>query len=305
MHEGPNTELSQEAAEHALREDLARADAALAAAVPVLSHFLANDEPELFSEEVVARVRGMLGHVARQLLETHANGAGPPADTTADDDALIQRLSGDAALLTHAHALALEGQLLERLQQHGAIDPVLPPLIADLAAHPEGRTAELAMQVLAAQARFMQHYHRMELPLGELPAELFHAAMMQLGDDAAAQPVRDAYAEADGRQSLLTRLAMELDGHVGLVLQSAGASIFATALALATDRPRELTLTSLATRNAARLAILLRAAGLEPAEVEAQLAPLHPDLAVPAGLASLDAARAAAMLSPVPLAEAS
>src|SRR5690349_5100369 len=123
MHEGSKAELTPGDVERALREDLARADLALAAARPVLRHFLANDDPELFGDEIIARVRGMLRDLARQLAE--AGGASA-------EDLLAERLSANAGLLAHAHALALEGQLLERLRHKSAIDPVLPPLIVEL-----------------------------------------------------------------------------------------------------------------------------------------------------------------------------
>jgi hypothetical protein len=57
---------------------------------------------------------------------------------------------------------------------------VLSPLVQELVAAKEGDMAALAMTVLAAQARFMQHHRRMELPLGELPGDLFHKALVLL-----------------------------------------------------------------------------------------------------------------------------
>ena len=71
-------------------------------------------------------------------------------------------------------------RVLERLQARSGIDPVLTPLVQDLVASKDGSVASLAMAVLASQARFQQHYRRMELPLRELPGDLFHQALVLL-----------------------------------------------------------------------------------------------------------------------------
>src|SRR3954463_11241358 len=106
MHEGANTGLVPEGAERALREGIARANQAIESAAPVLRHFISNDDPELVTEEIIARVRGMLRDLAGQLLEATSSGA--LAASSDDSVALAHRLAGDPALLTHAHALALE-----------------------------------------------------------------------------------------------------------------------------------------------------------------------------------------------------
>ena len=57
-----------ESVESALREELAREDAVAGTIAPILGHLLASETNSLFSEEIVARVRGMLTNVAEQLL---------------------------------------------------------------------------------------------------------------------------------------------------------------------------------------------------------------------------------------------
>src|SRR5205085_9206947 len=121
--------------------------------------------------------------IARQLLEAQAEAEGM-ADRTAlthgRQDVLAQALCQDAGFLAHAHALALEAQLLDRLGARSGMDPVLSPLVQELAAGANAAVAALAMGVLAAQARFVQYHRRMELPLRDLPAELFHNALLAL-----------------------------------------------------------------------------------------------------------------------------
>ena len=137
MQQGEMTELSPEAVEQVLREELAQGDVAIASARPILRHLLISEEHALFSDEVVARIRGMLLDIARQLLEARpkpAAAADRAAFVAAREDALAARLCGQEAFLGHAHALALEAQLLDRIQARSGIDPVLSPLVQELAA---------------------------------------------------------------------------------------------------------------------------------------------------------------------------
>src|SRR5690349_3593053 len=113
------SEQTADAVEQRLRDDLARSDAMLASARPILRHLLANDDRGLFSEETIARVRGMLLDVAGQLLFAHAAAAeafDPPAYVAQRQDTLAQALFEDTAFLAHAHALTIEAQAAEQLQ---------------------------------------------------------------------------------------------------------------------------------------------------------------------------------------------
>jgi hypothetical protein len=309
MNEAPKTGQTAESVELTLREELARGDEMLATARPILRHLLANDDQALFSDEMIARVRGMMLDVAGQLLfaEAAAADARDRAEYVAErKDDLAQVLFEDTGFLAHAHALALEAQLAERLQARSGIDPVLPPLVQELAAAKEPAMAGLAMAVLASQARFMQHYRRMELPLDELPGDLFHQALLALrsqsggaATEAAERQLREAYEESAARLALISRLVMGMGQGAlrALSIDHAGLAIFATALAMASGQERDRTVLSFADRQFARLALALRAAGLKQQSVEAQFLFLHPEISLPEGFEMLRADRAAALLS--------
>jgi hypothetical protein len=305
------TEPTVETVELLLRDELGRGDAMIATSRPILRHLLANDDHALFNDEMIARIRGMMTHVATQLLFAQA-AAADAGDRAAYADErlemLAQTLFEDTAFLAHAHALTLEAQLAERLQGRSGIDAVLSPLVQELAAAGEMDMAALAMTLLASQARFMQHHRRMELPLGELPGDLFHSALLLLrshaeeAEDAAAEAerrLRETYDESAGRLGLLTRLVMAMGQKAvrALAIDHAGLAIFSTALAMASGQERAVTVLSFADRQFARLALALRAAGLKQQAVEEQFLYLHPEIALPDGFDRLRADRAAALLA--------
>ena len=304
-------ERTVESVEQVLRAELGRGDLMIATARPILRHLLATDDHALFSDEVIARVRGMMLNVAGQLLFAQAEAAEArdrAAYAAQRQDGLAQALSEDTAFLAHAHALVLEAQLAERLQARSGIDSVLPPLVQEFAAAKDAATAGLSMAVLAAQARFVQHCRRMELPLGELPGDLFHRALKLLGEHAgedapaaeiAERQLRDGYEEAAGRLGLIARLVMGMGGRAvkALAINHAGLAIFATALAMASRQDRDMAVLSFADRQSARLALALRAAGLKQQEVEEQFLYLHPEVALPDGFETVRSDRAAALLA--------
>lgn len=310
MSEPTNAGPSAESVEDMLRGELAQGDVILSTARPILRHLLATDDHALFSDEVIARIRGMMVHLARQMLfavaeELKESDRG--AFVAKRQDLLASALLEDTALLGHAHALSIEAQLADRLQVRNGIDPVLSPLLQDLAASSEKSVATAAMRVLAAQARFMQHQRRMELPLSELPAELFHAVTKALrgallDHPAEARAVRDRlreeYDESERRIGQITRMIIGLKkkARSALAVDQAGLAIFSTALSMTADQDRDVVLLSLGENQCARLAISLRAAGLGQAEVEEQFLYLHPEVALPSGLDALPADRAAALL---------
>ena len=194
-------------------------------------------------------------------------------------DALAEALAGDGALLAHCHALAAESQLAERLHQHRAIDPVLSPLLQELIASDTPVIAELAMNTLAAQSRFIQSQRRMELPLGELPAELFHTitAAHVPGADAARR-LNAAYDEAVSRLGLLARLvsAMRRGAIAALALDHAGPALFASALAALSRASREQAVLASQEGQGARLALMLRSAGLGSEAIARQFLLIDP-----------------------------
>lgn len=307
------SEQAAETVERVLRDELVEGDAMIAAARPILRHLLANDDGGLFSDETIARIRGLVLSVAEQLLFARAAAAqvrDRPAYVAERQEALAQVLFADLALLAHTHALTVEAQLTERLQGRSGIDPVLTPLIQELIASKDGVAADLAMSVLAAQARFQQQWRRMELPLGELPGDLFHRALLALrelaGDDDAAEGaetrLRDDYQEGAGRLGLLARLVMGLGPQAprALAIDHAGVAIFATALAMASSQERDLVVLSFSERQYARLALSLCAAGLKQHAALEQFLYLHPDVTLPEGFETLRADRAMALLAASP-----
>lgn len=307
---------SLDSEELALRDALARGDATIASIAPVLRHLLASEDSSLFGEEIVARVRGMTADVARQLLDSIVVAAGESERIEHDEGdvaAMISAIVGDPAFLGHVHALAIEWQLTERLHVRLAADPVLPPLLQALMARPDPETAALAMHVLAAQARWCQSQRRMELPLAELPGDLFHRALIAMravaGDGAeidahaarAEAAVRADYDESAGRLGLISRLVtgMGAGGVTALSVGHAGVAIFLTTLAAASAQDRDLVVLSTSEAQQVRLMLSLRAAGLMPDAIDEQFLAFHPDVALPRGVGRLEVSRAAAMLAPV------
>lgn len=291
------------AIEAAFRDALARETRALGAAVPVLRHMLASEGHRLVSEAILARVRGMLADLAAQLLAAAA-GRDPAIRLPLDaergaHEALAEALAGDALLLAHCHALAAESVAAERLHQHHAIDPVLSPLLQELIAAAEPVVAELAMNTLAAQSRFIQSQRRMALPLSELPAELFHAlAARHLPQGEATRRLHEAYDEGVTRLGLMARLvsAMRRGAIAALTLDHAGLALFASALAGLARLPREAAVLACQEGQGARLALMLRSAGLEAEAIAPAFALLDPAARAPQGLEDIAPERARMLL---------
>jgi hypothetical protein len=294
--------------ERILREELARGDKALSGVAPVLLHLLASPGYALVSDAVVARLRGMLADLARQILIAAEGRGHAAAPDLASVDRFADFLGADSAVLSHLYALAMEAQFTDRLDHHRAIDPVLSPLMQELIASERAAIADLAMSAMAAQSRFIQSQRRMELALGELPAELFHLVVRrsvvyvresgQLASPEAVQTLRRSYDESATRIGLMGRLVagMGQAACAALDLEHAGFALFATALGQMTRLPRELAVLACQDQQGARLALCLRAAGLDPDEVERQFHLLEPSQRLPAGIADIAPARAQAIL---------
>ena len=310
MIETETTDAGEMPVEAVLRAELAQGDVVLGTVGPILGHLLANQDHSLFSDEIVARVRGMIGHIARQLLHVQADVAGV-ADSNAfaqeGSDALAGALVTNLSFLTHCHALSLEWHLARRLEDRSGIDPVLTPLLQALIASEDPATAATAMAALAAQARFMQQQRRMELSLGELPPELFHHAVLTWRAGAGQDPsveqaevrLRMDYDEAAGRLGLLARLVSGMGNGVraGLAVGHAGIALFLSALSATSQQDRDMVAIATNESQLARLALALRVSGLTPREIEEQLLCLHPDIALPEGFEQLRRDRAAALLA--------
>lgn len=297
-----------------LRDDLVRGDAMIGTIGPVLKYLLGNDDHALFSDEVVARVRGMLGSLARQLLDELESAAEQP-DSREHDPAeirqMVEAMAAHRALLGHVHALALEWQLAERVEHRLRLDPVLSPLLQALIASPDSGTARTAMALLAAQARFAQGQRRMELPLGELPGDLLHAALLMLRNHAGAEleaqvasaraetALRERYDESRTRLGLLARLVGAMGGGAlaALAAGHAGIALFLSALAVASGQDRDMAVLATAEGQEARLALALRAAGLKPGQVAEQTEALCGSAHLLPGFELIDADRAATLLA--------
>jgi hypothetical protein len=298
----------------ALREDLALGDAMIRSITPIMRHLLASDRHSLFADELVARVRGGILDLARQLLDAQASAHGVTdrAEHSAESLApLVDALSDVPGLVSHLHALALEAQLAERLQDRLALDPVLPPLVQALLASTDAVTAALAMNLLAAQVRFQQSQRRMQAPVTELPADLMHGALLvmrgmadadsesEVAARAAEASIRERYDESRTRLGIVARLVTAMGGGAvaALNLTHAGVAIFTTALALCSSQDRDLIVLATNEGQVARFALSLRAAGLKPGAVGEQIVALHPDITLPDGFESIGADRAAALLA--------
>jgi hypothetical protein len=300
--------ISAPAVETVLRQELVQCDAMLDSINPILLHLLSNEDHSLFNDAVLARIRGMLDHLAKQVLEPSARASELDPDKIEPDKIaeLAASFIDQPALLRHLHALALEWQLTERMQARQGLDPVLSPLIQTMIASPNGGTAALAMSLLASQARFGQSQRRMELPVTELPGDLFQGVLraaeaLGLADATAASiaMLRQDYDESRNRIGLIRRLitAMEANATNALVLTNGGVALFLSALALAAGLDRDTCVLATNDGQLARLALALRAAGLKPGLVEEQFSALHPEIALPEGFETLGADSAAALLA--------
>lgn len=305
---------TQGAIEALLREELVIADRAAANNGPILRHLLRNDDNSIFSDEIVARLRGMFQDVARQLVVALAEAAGhadPHAWAHQAADELAHMLAENPAFIAHFHALALEWQLTERLQARLGLDPVLPALVQERIAASEADASAAAMSLLAAQARFGQTQRRMQMPLGELPGDLFHIALVTMrafvGDDAggdgyalvAERTLRSRFDEERGRLGLLRRVlrAMGSEASQALAVEQAGVALFISALALGSGQTREAAIMATTEVQLPRLALSLSACGLRAEAIAAQFLAIHPEVTLPEGLATLRPDSAAAILT--------
>lgn len=300
---------SEKSSAEDLRRALAQGNAMLAGIEPILGHLLSAPDHSLFSDEIVARTRGMLADLARQVLRTQAEATGQKgSDAFADrhGEALTEHLQHSAALLTHCHALAIEFQLTERLEIQFGLDPALSPLLQRLISNSDPTVSSCAMAALASQARFAQSQRRMELPITELPGDLLHETLIQwrrycgeTRSDAVARAetkLRQSYDESSGRLALFAKLMNATHGCSALMPEDAGAGLFFTALAERSGQSREMAVLSSHGKQTARLALGLRAAGLQPRRIDEVLLRLHPGAAPLADLDRIDEGTARGLL---------
>lgn len=280
-----------------LRHELAQGDRALAGVAPVLGHLLTGAGHALISDDVVARMRGMLDNIASELLraESGANASASGNDAEDRTENLATALASSNVILSHCYAVAVESRLTEELERRAGIDQVLPPLMQELIASDDEATAELAMATMASQARFLQGQRRMSLPLSELPAEQFDEIVRtwksfarDLGPAVRSQVealLRADHDESGSRLGLFGRLISKLKSGatVALSIEHGGLAMFATALASLTGQPRELAVLSCHPEQLGRLALGLRAAGLTIEQIAQQFVVIQPDFSLPEG----------------------
>lgn len=293
-----------EPVETILRAKVAHGDDLARAVQPILRHMLASQAGSLFGDEVLARIRGMQSDLVRQLLAAYSDHVATDGD---HEVALSRVLTDDPQILGHLHALALEWQLAERLEREFSVDPVVPPLLQALISSPEADTQDLAMKLLAAQARWCQAQRRMQLSLTELPGEVLHAALLGLrsicGDAAttAERSIASKYNEGASRLGLATRLVISM-GHAvkaALDLRHGGSALFVTALSLGAGQSRDAVILSTHEGQSTRLALALRSAGLSTAALEQQLVLLHGRVSLPVGFERLGPDHSSAILNDV------
>ncbi|WP_260922342.1 hypothetical protein [Novosphingobium sp. 9] len=299
--------------EAAMRVQLMQGDAVAQEARPILRHLLQQDSNDLFSEEIVARVKGMIRSLANALQDAifaddHYTEA---AQRDMVENDFFHLLVVDEAMLQHLHAMALEYQVTQRLQARLSLDAVTSPLVRELIASSDMQLQSLAMAYLAAQARWCQSQRRMAITVAELPAAQFDVIMAALHGVAAEHSVvgerlpdcvrRLKEARGLGRCRLdLARSivdALPVDAEKALSIEHAGVGLFVSTLAGALGEVRDQVAFSLHASQSARLLLQLRAAGLRAAAVELQFVMIHPGLPLPMGIETLGADRAAEVLA--------
>lgn len=271
---------------HPLGDQLAAADRRLADAGACLAACVALGPSRLVDDAIVALTGGLLADLARQLTGGEATAA---------------LLCAQPALRDHCHALAIEWRVGQALAADRGMDPLLPPLFAQIRhadADPDHAGAVAAL--LAAELRWHDRMRLMRLPLSDLPADcaqLARAVARAAATNPASTP--EPAPPPPARFALQHRVLAGLGDRAGeaLALDRAGLSLFVTALALAAGCMRETVVLALAEDDPLRLALLLRAAGLPRDAALAQMLALRPD--APAGVidAIADATSARALIA--------
>ncbi|MEY2942668.1 MAG: hypothetical protein RLY97_682 [Pseudomonadota bacterium] len=300
---------------NALRLGMARGDDMAVGCVPVLHHLLGNDDKSLFSDDIIALIRGMLADVARQICMMADDFEGDQPPVAGDHlriAAIVPQVMQVPGLLTHLHATALEWQISLRLQTGIGLDPVLSPLVQSLIASQDGAIGVSAMKLLAAQARFIQNQRHMRLPMSELPADLLHGLLaatrtvFQTEGSAAETSMRAQYDESVTRLGLLAQLISSMGaGQIAaLQLTHAGTALFASALAAGyapgpagNHLTRDGALMAMMQRHSARLALTLRMAGVKMSAISENYHALGHEAIFLEHVAALSPERAKQMLS--------
>lgn len=244
----------------------------------------------LFNDELIARSRGLLLHLAQQLAgaELAQDAGNAPTNST---DAILAALMTEPRLLAYCHALCLEHQLTTRLAHEADLDPLLPRLLQEMIASVDETTSTAAASCLAAQMRHLGAMERMRLPLDELPADLLGVALT-IGRtvsantdvaDAVEQGVRTSYREEATRHALLKHLVNrpEYPDKRGWQLEKAGTGLFLAALAERAELEWVDAASLLSGDGQARLALEMLSSGCPRKALSRNLILLHNQAAMP------------------------
>ncbi|WP_379550556.1 hypothetical protein ACRAQ7_12470 [Erythrobacter sp. W53] len=295
-----------------LSEALARNNTLQPKLGPMLELLLSSQDQTLFSDAIITRIRGMLLSIARHVLRHQAEAMGERAADAfvfARSEDLAVQLSTHQPLILHCHALALETQCMDRMQSLYGLDPVLTPLIQDMISSEDAGLASAAMALLASQTRFTQFQKRLELPLTELSADLFHSVLTtwhgasdETDVDSLARAetkLRSEFDEGKSRISLLDRVISTLGGagDQTLEIDQAGVSLFLSAIASSVGMRRDQAALATHETQIARLLLALRSTGRKPQDCEAAVLRIHPEAEVPYGLDQIGTREAKAMMS--------
>lgn len=300
---GPGaTPPSDNSDQHPLRAALAFGDKLLARNANALeSLLLAQDRPFL-TESIVSQIQALIASLARGLVGVGGMRPG-------FSQLLETRLIREETIRTHCHALALEWRLTTLLEATLGIDPVLSPSLQKKVAHQNTAIASTAMAALTAQARFAQCQNRMELPLSDLPAELFHLALVIARDCASPSEMeavrareaslRSGFDEGRGRLTIQAQLSSQWGGAAGdlLDVRHAGVGLWLSALAVLSGESRDQISFATVEPLLGRLLLTLRAAGASPSEAETQALLIEPDASLPRGLHEIGTREAAQWLA--------
>lgn len=260
-----------------------------------------------FSDAIMARTRGLVRSLARQLSEAERETDNSTNSSVQSIGRISRYLENNEALLRHCHALTLEHSLLLRLQQIRGADPILPPVIRECLSDDKESTASLAMRFVASQGKFLQSLERMHLPLSQLPADILHEVLRDWRNSGSPQnaaamtaseaQIRNAYDERNSRAALLERLATIVTdtGNEIFQLEKSGLSLFVSLLSDALKQEREEIVRLLDLSQTSRLALALHAVGKKRRAVLADLAYLSDEHAEAAWSGEIDQAEARAL----------
>lgn len=289
--------LDDMAVREGIRDAIARADRAVAAMPPVLASRISAVEDSTLGEEIVSRIRSMLAGLAADLLARASGTAEPGEWSDADVEALGRALLGDADLILHLQAQALEWQLAARLEDRVAIDPVVSPLLRNALESGDESLRAAALAFLEAQADWGRAQRQMELLRSELPDAAIEGLAFAPATDARA--VAPEVSTGPSRErcaaQLIEALGADADGVLDVV--RSGASLFLSALAARSGQARPDLVLATRKGQGLRIALGLRAAGVPLPLLANRMYLIDEGFDLPEGFAQLTPNGAAAILS--------